>query len=100
MEGTLVPKLGHAPHISFLSRKARAKTNQVDASTVHWRIQEFTWGGGANQDSKSKVEGEARIEIAKRPRIEGEAQTEGEAREKKRGEGSGEGFGKPSPENF
>ena len=46
--------------------------------------------GGPNQDPQSKVEGEARVEGAKRPRIEGEARTEGEA-EKKRGEGSGEG---------
>ena len=60
--------------------------------------------GGPNQDPQSKVEGEARIEGAKRsriegearvegakrPRIEGEARTEGETREK-RGEGSGEG---------
>ena len=60
--------------------------------------------GGPNQDPQSKVEGEARIEGAKRPsiegearvegakrpRIEGEAQTKGEAREKA-GEGSGEG---------
>ena len=37
-----------------------------------------------------RIEGEARIEGAKRLRIEGEARTEGEAREKT-GEGSGEG---------
>ena len=67
------------------------------------RIQEFILGG-PNQGPQSKVEGEARIEGAKRPsiegkarvegakrpRIEGEAQTEGEAREKA-GDGSGEG---------
>ena len=53
-------------------------------------------GGGPNQGPQSKVEGEtriegakrpsfegeARVEGAKRPRIEGEARTEGEAREK------------------
>ena len=79
---------------------------QVNLETTndrHWRIQEFTLGG-PNQDPQSKVEGEARIEGAKRPRIEGEARvegakrpriegearTEGEAWEKT-GEGSGEG---------
>ena len=36
------------------------------------------------------IEGEARVEGAKRPSIEGEARTEGEAQEK-RGEGSVEG---------
>ena len=60
--------------------------------------------GGPNQGPQSKVEGEARIEGAKRPsiegearvegakrpRIEGEARTEGEAREKAGG-GVGEG---------
>ena len=60
--------------------------------------------GGAKPSFQPKVEGEARIEGAKRPRIEGEARfegakrlriegearTEGEAREKT-GEGSGEG---------
>ena len=65
---------------------------------------EIYFGGGPNQGPQSKVEGEARIEGAKRPsiegearvegakrpRIEGEARTEGEAREN-RGEGSGEG---------
>ena len=67
------------------------------------QIQEFILGG-PNQGPQSKVEGEARIEGAKRPsiegearvegakrpRFEGEARTEGEAREKA-GEGSGEG---------
>ena len=63
------------------------------------RIQEFIWGG-PNQGPQSKVEGEARIEGAKRPRIEGETRTEGEAREKS-GEGSGEGGSvSPSPGNF
>ena len=37
-----------------------------------------------------RIEGEARVEGAKRLKIEGEARTEGEAREKT-GEGSGEG---------
>ena len=60
--------------------------------------------GGPNQGPQSKVEGEARIEGAKRPSIEGEARvegakrpsiegearTEGEAQDKA-GEGSGEG---------
>ena len=41
--------------------------------------------GGPNQGSQSKVEGEARIEGAKRQRIEGEARTEGEARGKSGG---------------
>ena len=72
--------------------------------------------GGPNQDPQSKVEGEARIEGAKRPsiegearvegakrprsRIEGEAQTEGEAREKAGGGVWGGGSVSPSPENF
>ena len=47
--------------------------------------------GGPNQGPQLKVEGEARIEGAKRPRIEGEARTEGRSPRKKRGEGSGEG---------
>ena len=34
------------------------------------RIQEFTLGGGANQDPQSKVKGEARIEGAMRPSID------------------------------
>ena len=42
------------------------------------------WKGGF------KIEGQARIEGAKRPRIEGEARSEGEARDEA-GEGSGEG---------
>ena len=64
------------------------------------RVQEFILGG-PNQGPQSKVEGEARmegakrlsiegearVEGAKRPRIEGEARTEGEAREKA-GEGA------------
>ena len=81
----------------------------------HWRIQEFTLGGGGpNQDPQSKVEGEARIEGAKRPsiegevrvegakrpRIEGEARTEGEAQEKAGGGVWGGGSVSPSPENF
>ena len=63
----------------------------------------FFWGV-PNQGPQSKVEGEARIEgakrpsiegearveSAKRPKIEGKARTEGEARENA-GEGSGEG---------
>ena len=56
--------------------------------------------GGANQDPKSKVECEARVEGAKRQRIEAEARTEGEAREKV-GEGVwGGGSVSPSPEIF
>ena len=72
------------------------------------------FGGGPNQDPQSKVEGEARIEGAKRPsiegearfegakrpRIEGEARTEGEAREKAGGGVWGGGSVSPSPENF
>jgi hypothetical protein len=53
------------------------------------RIQEFILGG-PNNVLRSKVEGKARVEAAKRPRIEGEARTEGEVRENT-GEGSGEG---------
>ena len=70
--------------------------------------------GGPNQDPQSKVEGEARIEGAKRPsiegearvegakrpRIEGEARTEGKAREKAGGGVWGGGSVSPSPENF
>ena len=77
------------------------------------RIQEFILGG-PNQGPQSKVEGEARIEGAKRPsiegearvegakrpRIEGEARTEGEAREKAGGGVWGGGSVSPSPENF
>ena len=74
------------------------------------RIQEFILGG-PNQGPQSKVEGEARIEGAKRPsiegearvegakrpRIEGEARTEGKAREKSGGRGLGRGLGEPLP---
>ena len=56
--------------------------------------------GRPNQGPQSKVEGEARIEGAKRPRIEGEARTEGEAREKAGGGVWGGGSVSPSPENF
>ena len=80
---------------------------------VQGRIQEFILGG-PNQGPQSKVEGEARIEGAKRPsiegearvegakrpRIEGEARTEGEAREKAGGGVWGGGSVSPSPENF
>ena len=84
------------------------------------RIQEFIWGGGANQGPQSKVKGEARINGAKRPSIEGKARgarelrakrtriegeanersgrTEGEAREKPGVWGGGSVS--PSPENF
>ena len=69
---------------------------------------------GPNQVFQSKVEGEARIEGAKRPRIEGEARvegakrlriegearTEGEAREKTGGGVWGGGLGEPLPRNF
>ena len=70
--------------------------------------------GGPNQVLQSKIEGEARIEGAKRPRIEGEARvkgakrlkiegearTEGEAREKTGGGVWGGGSVSPSPEIF
>ena len=82
-------------------------------SRAQGRIQEFILGG-PNQGPQSKVEGEARIEGAKRPsiegearvegakrpRIEGEARTEGEAREKAGGGVWGGGSVSPSPENF
>ena len=72
------------------------------------------FGGGQTQGPQSEVEGEARIEGAKRPsiegearvegakrpRIEGEARTEGEAREKAGGGVWGGGSVSPSPENF
>ena len=64
----------------------------------------ITWG--PNQDSKSKVEGEARIEGAKRPRIEGKARElrakpEPRAKpEKKRGVGLGIGLGEPLLRKF
>ena len=72
------------------------------------------FGGGAKPSFQPKVEGEARIEGAKRPRIEGEARfegakrlriegearTEGKAREKTRGGVWGGGSVSPSPENF
>ena len=41
---------------------------------MHWRVQEFSLG--PNQDPQSKVEGEARIDGAKRLRIQGEARIE------------------------
>ena len=44
------------------------------------RIQEFIFLGGPNQVFQSKVESEAQIEDAKRPRIEGEARVEGAKR--------------------
>ena len=49
---------------------------------------------------RPSIEGEARVEGAKRPRIEGEARTEGEAREKAGGGVWGGGSVSPSPENF
>ena len=49
------------------------------------RIQEFILGG-PNQGPQSKVEGEARIEGAKRPNIEGEARVEGAKRPRIEGE--------------
>ena len=77
------------------------------------RIQEFILGG-AKPSFQPKVEGEARIEGAKRPRIEGEARfegakrlriegearTEGEAREKTGGRGLGRGLGELLPRKF
>ena len=70
--------------------------------------------GGPNQGPQSKVEGEARIEGAKRPsiegearvegakrpRIEGEARPEGKARQKSGGRGLGRGLGEPLPRKF
>ena len=47
-----------------------------------------------------RIEGEARVEGAKRLKIEGEARTEGEAREKTGGGVWGGGLVSPSPENF
>ena len=72
------------------------------------------FGGGPNHVLRSKVEGVARIEGAKRPsiegearvegakrlRIEGEARTEGEARETNGGGVWGGGSVSPSPGNF
>ena len=49
---------------------------------------------------RPSIEGEARVEGAKRPRIKGEARTEGEAREKAGGGVWGGGSVSPSPENF
>ena len=49
---------------------------------------------------RPSIEGEARVEDAKRPRIEGEARTEGKAQEKAGGEVWGGGSVSPSPENF
>ena len=92
----------------------------LNSSILSW-IWRWTRGGsrnlfwgGPNQGPQSKVEGEARIEGAKRPsiegearvegakrpRIEGEARTEGEAREKAGGGVWGGGSVSPSPENF
>ena len=48
----------------------------------------------------ARIEGEARVEGAKRLRIEGEAQTKGKAREKTEGGVGGGGSVSPSPENF
>ena len=47
--------------------------------------------GGQNQVLQAKVEGEARIEGAKRPRIEGEARVEGAKRVRIEGEAQTEG---------
>ena len=47
--------------------------------------------GGQNQVFHSKVEGEARIKGAKRPRIEGEARVEGAKRLRIEGEAQTEG---------
>ena len=47
--------------------------------------------GGPNQGPQSKVEGEARIEGAKRPSIEGEARVEGVKRPRIEGEARTEG---------
>ena len=47
-----------------------------------------------------RIEGEARVEGAKRLKIEGEARTEGETREKTGGGVWGGGSVSPSPENF
>ena len=49
---------------------------------------------------RPSIEGEARVEGAKRPRIEGEARTEGEAQEKAGGGVWGGGSVSPSQENF
>ena len=54
------------------------------------RIQEFILGG-PNHGPQSKVEGEARIEGAKRPSIEGEARVEGAKRPRIEGEARTEG---------
>ena len=77
------------------------------------RIQEFILGGAKPRSpievegeariegaKRPSIEGEARVEGAKRPRIEGEARTEGEAREKAGGGVWGGGSVSPSPENF
>ena len=85
------------------------------ADQVVWTLADpGIYFGGPNQDPQSKVEGEARIEGAKRtsiegearvegvkrPRIEGEARTEGEAQEKAGGGVWGGGSVSLSPENF
>ena len=58
----------------------------------------------ANMNAKlttlPRIEGEARVEGAKRLKIEGEARTEGKAREKTGGGVWGGSSVSPSPENF
>ena len=86
---------------------------EIDIAT-HTVADPGIYFGGPNQGPQSEVEGEARlegakrpsiegvarVEGAKRPRIEGEAQTEGEFREKSGGGVWGGGSVNPSPENL
>ena len=97
----------HVP--AYIKRIQCSATNQYPGADPG-----IYFGGGPNQGPQSKVEGEARIEGAKRPsiegearvqgakrpRIEGEARTEVEAREKAGGGVWGGGSVSPSPENF
>ena len=99
---TTIMILSHAwreKYAAIIHRSVRG-TNRGGSRNLFW--------GGPNQGPKSKVEGEARIEGAKRPSIEGEARvegakrprTEGEARKKSGGGVWGGGSVSPSPENF
>ena len=104
----------HAVGVSIVVHEKEASPLASHMRThTQGRIQKFILGG-PNQGPQSKVEGEARIEgakrpsiegearveSAKRPRIEGEARTEGEAREKSGERGLGRGLGEPLPRKF
>ena len=63
-------------------------------------------GGGIEGEARiegakrPRIEGEARVEGAKHLRIEGEARTEGRSPRKNGGRGLGRGLGEPLPRKF